>query len=258
MSDAEQAWRLASAGVMRDASDPLALALCGHIKAFLFHEYVAAIAYFDQAINFSPNHAWAWTLSSGTYAYMGQAKAAIRRAELGLLLSPADRHAFYYLSFLGLAHYADESYEKAAEWERKALGQNSHFRAGLRVLAASLVALGRLEEAQAVARDLLQEQPSFRVSRYAPQCPWRDPAVRETFLSRLIRGRPSRLNPFHAGPQFVPRRLTRHVDLLHSHVADTVPENGDDLGILRADVEGRVHNLGRHEDTVARAANALL
>ena len=184
MSDAEQAWRLASAGVMRDASDPLALALCGHIKAFLFHEYVAAIAYFDQAINFSPNHAWAWTLSSGTYAYMGQAKAAIRRAELGLLLSPADRHAFYYLSFLGLAHYADESYEKAAEWERKALGQNSHFRAGLRVLAASLVALGRLEEAQAVARDLLQEQPSFRVSRYAPQCPWRDPAVRETFLSR--------------------------------------------------------------------------
>ncbi len=185
-SDAESAWKLASAGVERDASDPLALALCGHIKAFLFHEYEAATAYFDRALGCSPNHAWAWTLSSGTYAYMGQSKAAIERARHGLMLSPADRHAFYYLSFLGLAYYADGSFEKAVEWERKALGQNAHFRAGLRVLAASLVAVGKLEEARDVGRTLLEEQPSFRVSIYAPQCPWRDTEVRETFLKRLL------------------------------------------------------------------------
>jgi adenylate cyclase len=117
---------------------------------------------------------------------MGEAKAAIRRAERGLELSHADQHSFYYLSFLGLAHYADGSYEAAVEWDRKALGQNPHFRAGLRVLAASLVALGRLDEAREAARDLLREQPSFRVSAYAPHCPWQDAETRETFLRRLV------------------------------------------------------------------------
>jgi adenylate cyclase len=186
-ADAEQAWRLAAAGVARDASDPLALALCGHIKSFLFHEYEAATAYFDRALSCCPNHAWAWTLSSGTYAYMGQAKSAIARAEHGLKLSPADRHAFYYLSFLGLAHYANQTYEEAVEWDRKALGQNANFRAGLRVLAASLVALGRMEEARDVALALMREQPSFRVSAYAPYCPWRDAEVRSMFLERLVK-----------------------------------------------------------------------
>jgi len=184
--DAYQAWQLASAAVDRDASNSLALAICGHVKSFLFHEYAAATSYFERAINCSPSHAWAWALSSGTYAYMGDAKEAVERAERGIALSPADRHAFYYLSFLGLAHYAGESYEAAVDCDRKAVGQNPHFRAGLRVLIASLVALGRLEEAQGVARALLAEQPSFRVSVYAPQCPWWDNEVRETFLRRLV------------------------------------------------------------------------
>jgi len=185
-ADAQQAWQLASSGVALDPSNSLALALCGHIKSYLFHDYVAATSFFDRAINCSPNHAWAWTLSSGTYAYMGRAKEAIERATFGLALSPADQHAFYYLSFLGLAHYADESYEQAVEWDRRALGQNPHFRAGLRVLAASLVALGRRSEAQEIARALIREQPSFRVSVYAPQCPWQNAQTRETFLRRLV------------------------------------------------------------------------
>lgn len=184
--DAYQALKLASAAVDRDASNSLALAICGHVKSFLFHEYAAATSYFERAINCSPSHAWAWALSSGTYAYMGDHKEAIERAERGIALSPADRHAFYYLSFLGLAHYAGESYEAAVDCDRKAVGQNPHFRAGLRVLIASLVALGRLDEAKDVARALLSEQPSFRVSVYAPQCPWCDNNIRETFLKRLL------------------------------------------------------------------------
>lgn len=185
-SDSYQAWKLASAAVDRDASNSLALAICGHVKSYLFHEYAAATSYFERAINCSPSHAWAWALSSGTYAYMGDAKEAVERAERGIALSPADRHAFYYLSFLGLAHYAGESYEAAVDCDRKAVGQNPHFRAGLRVLIASLVALGRLDEAKDAARALLAEQPSFRVSVYAPQCPWWDDEVRTTFLRRLI------------------------------------------------------------------------
>jgi adenylate cyclase len=64
--------RRAEAALQLDPRDPRALALCGHVRAFLAHDYEGAFALFDRATAASPNSAVAWyraappTATSGT------------------------------------------------------------------------------------------------------------------------------------------------------------------------------------------------
>jgi len=185
-SDTAEAVRLAAAAVERDPTDGFALAIYGHTKAVLLHEYEAAIATFERALAAAPSNAMAWTLSSGAYSYVGNGKEAVERAERGLRLSPVDTQAFFYLTFLGVAHYVHGTFDEAVVWGRKSMGLNPGLCANLRFLIGSLVALGRMEEAQQVAKALLEVQPRFRLSVYAGLCALRQP-LRTEFIERLRR-----------------------------------------------------------------------
>jgi adenylate cyclase len=52
------------------------------------------------------------------------------------------------------------------------------------VLAASLVATGRGEEARHVAVQHMQQLPRFRVSEYARRCPFKEPQA-SIYVERL-------------------------------------------------------------------------
>ena len=186
-ADRAEAARLATAAVDRDPMDGFALALLAHTKSFLFQDYVAARELFDRALSAAPNNAMAWSLSSTVYAYLGEGKAAVERAEHGLRLSPLDTQAFFYLMILGIAHYVRGDYEEALIWLQKSVAMNPGLCAALRLVIVSLVALGRLKEAQGFSRKLLEIQPRFRVSEYAKLCPYRD-SIRADFLARLVTG----------------------------------------------------------------------
>jgi hypothetical protein len=75
-------------------------------------------------------------------------------------------------------------FEEALHWARRAMTQNGNMVANLRLLAATLVAMGRHEEARGVAGRLLAAQPEFRLSTYAPRCPF-TPAILRPWLDRL-------------------------------------------------------------------------
>ena len=51
-----------------DRFDPLALSLCGHVRAFLFRDYDHAIELFDRALAANPSSAIAWLRSSATFS----------------------------------------------------------------------------------------------------------------------------------------------------------------------------------------------
>jgi adenylate cyclase len=184
--DAAETDRLASEAIKRDGGDALALALCGHHKAFLFRDYDRAIALFDRAIAAGPNSALAWTLSSPTFSYIGDAPSALSRAERGLRLSPLDPDAFWYQTSLTLAHYASGNYEEAVVCGRKVAAAKPIFTANLRFLAASLAALGRQAEAREAAHLLLQLQPRFSARRFADGYAFRDEERRKRFGEQLI------------------------------------------------------------------------
>ena len=183
-ADSQEAARLATAAIERDPADGFALAIYGHTKSVLFQDYGTALNVFDRALAAAPSNAMAWTLSSGVYSYTGDGQSAVERAEKGLRLSPVDTQAFFYLSFLSLAHYVNETYDEGVIWGRKSMGLNHRLCANLRWLAGSLVALGQLDEAHHVAQALLQVQPRFCLSAYARVCPLQVD-IRTKFLNRL-------------------------------------------------------------------------
>ncbi|ACA15662.1 Tetratricopeptide TPR_2 repeat protein [Methylobacterium sp. 4-46] len=185
-SEAEEATRLAVAAIERDPADGFALAVYGHTKALFFREYANAMLIFERALEASPGNAMAWTLSSGVYGYVGQGEAAVTRAEQGLRISPVDVQSYFYLMFLGQAHYLSRNYEEALIWAQKTFLLNPRLCANLRILAATLVALERIPEANLAARAILSVQPAFRLRAYAARCPFSG-ILLEEFIDRLER-----------------------------------------------------------------------
>src|SRR5262249_8315504 len=183
-ADNTEVIRLATAALERDSFDAMALALCGHVKSLLLHEFDDAIALFDRAISASPSSAIAWTRSSPTYSYIGDASEAIRRAEQGLQLSPLDLHIFFAHGILSLALYVAGEYEEGIRGARKAREENPRWTANLRFLAANLSAAGHLDDAREVGQALLAVEPGFRVDRFSESYALRDP-LRARFADHL-------------------------------------------------------------------------
>jgi adenylate cyclase len=183
--DAHEAARLAAAAVERDKYDAAALAISGHANSFLLHDYDTGIDLTDRALAAGPSSALAWNLASCTSSYIGEGREAVARAEHSLRLSPRDPLSFFYLCNLGIAHYADGNYEQAVQFGRKAAAQKKTFRANLRTLAASLVAIEQVSEARTIAATLAEVDPSFRLSTYRQLVPWRQADSRNLFIDRL-------------------------------------------------------------------------
>jgi adenylate cyclase len=184
-ADSAEAERLAIAAIERDHNDATALAVCGHARSFLLHDYEAGADLLEHALREGPSCALAWTLASCTCSYMGDGAEAVRRAEHSLRLSPRDPLAFFYICNTGIAHYANGDFDMAVQFARRAAGHKRTFRANLRMLTAGLVALGQVDEARATAATLMEVHPEFRLSRYRELCPWQDGGTRETFIDRL-------------------------------------------------------------------------
>jgi adenylate cyclase len=164
--DRETACDVAARAIELDGQNALALATYGHLRAYLFHDYDTALVYFDRALAACPNSAVAWILSSGTMSYVGRGEEAVRHAERAMRLSPFDQNLFSYYTFLGLAHYTNGAYDEAVKWGRIALSERPMYTANLRILAASLAAHGRLDEARDIAARLMSLEPGFTLDEF--------------------------------------------------------------------------------------------
>ena len=184
--DSGKALEFASRALEHDSSDPLALAIFGHVSSFLFSDFDRAIESFERAVVASPNSAIAWGLSSPTYSYIGDGKQAILRASHALALSPLDPYAYFYRAAHCLANYVDDNFEEAVAWGRRTMAAAPNYTASMRPLIASLVALGRSDEARTVAAQMLQLDPRFRVEAFCSWYPLKGQARRQVLAERLL------------------------------------------------------------------------
>ena len=177
--DAQAAVDRARAAIERDGNDPLALAIYGHVQSFLLRDLVTAQRFLDRAIEAGPSVAMAWTMSSATRGFAGDGRLALQHAEKGQRLAPADPYRFWHEGILAQAHYINGDYDQAVGWARSAVAHNPSIRFTLRTLAASLAAAGRSREAASAADRLLLIQPEFRLTSYAPRCPFVSPILEQ-------------------------------------------------------------------------------
>jgi class 3 adenylate cyclase/TolB-like protein/tetratricopeptide (TPR) repeat protein len=183
--DAMEADRLAAAAIERDPDNVRALAIYGHNRSFMFRDYDRAMVFFERALNAAPSSAQAWCYSSPTFSYIGDGKAAIERAERGLRLSPRDPLAFWYYSALSLGHLTQGTYAEAAHWSNRAYRENPGYLANMRFLIVSLVATGRIQEAEDFGRRHMALDPLFQVSAFADGYAYRD-AERRRWLGEML------------------------------------------------------------------------
>jgi adenylate cyclase len=183
--DTERALALAVRSNALDERNALGLAMQGHLLAYLRHEPDAALTYFEQALAACPNSALAWMYSSNAFSYLGRGEEALSRARYALRLSPHDQRRFLFFSRLGLANYVMESYDESIRWMRLSLAECPTYTTAMKVLAASLAAQQRFEEAREVANLLRSTEPSFRLDQYERQRgPFKNPA-RMRFIGHL-------------------------------------------------------------------------
>jgi tetratricopeptide (TPR) repeat protein len=160
------------------------LAIYGHVQSFLLHDYERAMLFLDRAIEAGPSSSIAWTMSGATYGYIGNGPLAVERGERGVRLAPQDTYRFWHEALLGQAHYVNGNFEEAMVWARRAVGRNGAVAFSLRTLIASLIALGKTDEALAARDHLLRVQPGFRLGPYRKRCPFREEAL-ATWIDRL-------------------------------------------------------------------------
>jgi TolB-like protein len=81
-------------------------------------------------------------------------------------LSPRDPRAWFTTAGLAMACLGEGRFEDGAAWSRKALAQNQHSTAAMRLLAANLACLGQVEAAGKAIADNLRIEPDLTIAKF--------------------------------------------------------------------------------------------
>jgi adenylate cyclase len=152
-----------AADLSRD--DPLVLAVLGAVHTFVRNHGTARVL-LERAVALDPNCAWAWSRLGWIENYTDQPDNAIRNFELALRLSPIDPMNFNNYTGMGAAHYVRQECDEAVLFYRRALQERPNAKWIYRDLAGSLVAAGRIEEAEQAFVELMRFYPDLTITKF--------------------------------------------------------------------------------------------
>ena len=168
-ADDRAAWEskaldLARRAVAIDAESSIAhYALSG---AFIWsNQHAHAIAEARVAVQLNPSDIAAWLALGNRLDIVGESEEGIAILEKTLERNPRDPHNHAYYGQLGRAYINVRNYEKALALLGEAVRLRPDFPNTHHLLAICLGHLGRIEEAQAAARQCEQLQPGFMARR---------------------------------------------------------------------------------------------
>ncbi len=142
-----------------DRNDPASLALLGYVQAVLHRDHMLAFVTLDRVIDQAPFCAAAWTMKAEVLVQMGEGEEAVFHAEQAEALPALGFDRAWRNSVTALAYYAAERYADATRWAKLAAMHHGGLSMTFRVLAASLVVLGQLDEARQAGQRVLGDRP---------------------------------------------------------------------------------------------------
>jgi TolB-like protein len=149
-----------------DGNDPVALSILGCATALYTGDFDTAREMVDRAVALNPSHSRAWEQRGFTCVLAGQPEEAIRSFERVIRLSPFDPLLFSTFAGMGTAFIGLGRFDEAVAVAKKAVRQNPLYSVTYRALAIALAHLGREAEAREAAAGLLELEPSFRISEW--------------------------------------------------------------------------------------------
>jgi adenylate cyclase len=150
--------------IEREREDATALWMAASAFGFLARDIQTSRLLLDRAIALNPSCAPAFWMSGWVHCWTGHLREAIDHLDTAIRLSPIDRTMVAAESGLALAYCMDGQFESSMVWARKAIANQPSWAASYRPLAASLALTDRLEEARAVAAEILAFEPGYRIS----------------------------------------------------------------------------------------------
>jgi len=154
-----------------DPRNALALSVAGHIAAYLDHDYERALHLFDSSLKLDPSSAYAWDSSAVALSYAGRADEALRRIGDSAELWQQHPDAYYFRTTACIALLLAGKPDEAIAVGRQAVRENPNFQASYRPLIASLGLTGRLVEAERYLRDLRRLHPDFGIGWFKENYP---------------------------------------------------------------------------------------
>jgi TolB-like protein/class 3 adenylate cyclase len=160
----------ARAAVALGNDDAAVLAVAALVLAYDDHDTATALKVFDRALELSNCNIFVLCWNAAILAWTGRTALAIERAQLALRLGPFDSLRWRANHALAVAYFHDKKYSDAAEAARNVIDANPVYSLPRAFLVAALVRLGRIEEAKATAKTVMDCDPSFTIhgtARYA-------------------------------------------------------------------------------------------
>jgi TolB-like protein/DNA-binding winged helix-turn-helix (wHTH) protein/Tfp pilus assembly protein PilF len=156
----------------------------GQIALFLGRHQAAAAAA-NKAVEIAPNYADGYGLLAWIMHYGGRPDLAQQALAKARQLNPASSASYEEID--GEIAFSTGRYEDAVVFFQSALQRNpTHTRARL-WLIASLVKLGKIDDANWEAEELITTAPSFSMARMLLAFPHKDPTLRDRLLGAVAR-----------------------------------------------------------------------
>ena len=169
--DGRQAHDLARRALDADPTSSLALTMLGNVHTSYLRDLDTAEALYARATGENPNESLAWLQWGNARSFRGDGVAALSHAERAVRLSPLDPARHFYDSIFASAALTAGEHDRAIEAARASLSLNDDHVSTHRVLAIALSLAGRLEEARAEVRRILELEPALTVETFIARSP---------------------------------------------------------------------------------------
>ena len=149
----------------------------------LKQKYDKALIEVDQAVLARPNCDLSYASKANILNYLGRPAEAIELAKYAIRLTPV--YPFFYPVILATAYYLCGKYKEAIIEVEKILMSDRENLDALLILCCANSALGRIEQANKAAAEILQAKPEFTIETYAESQPYKNPKLLEQIIGEL-------------------------------------------------------------------------
>lgn len=174
----------ADRAVTLDGQDARALAISGHVSAFLRRDITRAQALHERALRANPNLPLALRFAGASAGYAGELATARSRLVRSLELAPMDPHAFIGETSLAYVAFLEGDPEEALRIATRVRVAHPRFSSARKIELAALGVLGRRAQALPLVAELQALERQFNLRRFRDRSPY----VNEEHGMAILRG----------------------------------------------------------------------